>query len=481
MRATLIAICVLGAGLARAGEPTATEPAPGAVAQALAAADDTARAADAAIGDAALALHEACGRAYLEIAAGSPRLPNVDELLINAARCFARGGSAGAAIALGERLVAEHPQSRLAAATLAQLGALHAALGQYAQAADALGRFTDRYPAEADAPDALWNLIAYRAALGDAAGADRAAALFVRRYAGKRLSAAALVRVDLAQRQAARGEVAAALVTYAGLLKDGRLEPALRAQVLAAQGELAWQRACPRPTIAGLCVRTTPAGLVPVPRRAADATAARASFRAVLHGVDPSDPSVVASVARAQVHLAEEKIEATLALAPMPNLAFGSDHQPTPASLKATLAWLTAWQRSIADADRAITDAVGARHPASAVAVAARAAVFYDQLATTLAAAPTPTAIRGQPAEQAYRDGLAEHAAPLRERGRQAGALCLQQAGELGIVTDDVAVCAALMARVEPRWALAERRSPAAPTTIDTMLAPALPEPPPAP
>ena len=294
-------------------------------------------------------------------------------------------------------MAAEHPRSPLAPRALWQLGVLHGALGQVELAADALARLATRYPGEREAPDALWNLVLYRVALGDDAGAAAAAAQFVRNYGKTRPADVAQLRVDLADRLRARGDEAAADAAYAAVLAGPHQDHALTVRVVLARADLAWARACPIATTAGLCLRVGPAGATPVARRTADARAAQAGFARVVDGSAPDDPTVAAAVARARLHQAERAIEATLAMAPMPTLTLDRDGRPSPASTKAVTAWLTAWQRSITDTDRAIEQVLVARDGASAVAVVARAALFYDRLATTLTTARVPRALRGQP------------------------------------------------------------------------------------
>ncbi len=459
MRALIAAIVVAMAGGAWAGDAD-DAPAPMARVRAIEAAAAHQRAAQQLAGDAARDELEACGQGYLGVYNDAPAAPDADQFLYGAAVCFAQGGSAGAAIALGEQLVAEFPTSRLAPAALTQLLWLHAALGEFARARDAAVRLAERYPAEREAVDALWAALAYSAALGDEAQLATLAARFERSYGAKRPDDVGRLRAHLAERQAERGDVDGAIASYGAVLKRWRGTPAERATVLMARAELQWQRACPVAGARGLCVRGD-AALAVVARRKGDAADAVAGFAAVVQLAQAGDPDDLAlgwARARARLHQVEAAVEAVVALGAVPALAVDQAGAPTPAALERMRAWLRDWQQAMATADRAGTDAFAAPEGASAVAVAERLARMYQHAAATLIAAPVPRTIVGTPAATVYRDQLAEVAAPLRLKADAAAEACLHKAAALGIVDDAVASCGAIRAAAAPAtWALAER------------------------
>ena len=475
MRTLIIVAVVLGAGGAWAGDAD-DAPAPMARAQAIAAAEAHLRAGQAAVGDAALDELEACGQGYLTVFNDAPAAPGADELLYNAATCFAHAGAAGAAIQLGEQLVATFPTSRLAPATLSQIARLHQAVGEFARAVDASVRLAERYPAEREAADALWNAIGLSAALGDDARLTALAARYQRTYGAKRPDDAGQLGAYLAARQAERGDVDGAIAAYGAVLKRWQATPAQRAELLVARAELQWQRACPARGAVGLCVRGAEQ-LTVVARRGGDAADALAGFAQVVGRFDRNAPEVARALARARLHQTEAAVEAVVALGAVPPLAVDQGGAPTPAGLKRMSEWLRAWQQAMATADRAATDAFALPHGPTAVAVAERLARMYRHAAATLIAAPVPRSLVGTPAAVVYRDQLAAVAEPLRQKARDAAEACLRKGAELGIVDDDVASCGAIAALAHPAaWALVERVPAASVTPIA-----AAPEPVPAP
>ncbi|MBL8626057.1 MAG: hypothetical protein JNK64_32375 [Myxococcales bacterium] len=480
---TLIALAVvLGVGGAQAGDADDAT-APMARARAIAAAEAHLQAGRAAVGDASLDELEACGQGYLAVFNDAPTLPGADELLYNAATCFAHAGSAGAAIQLGEQLVATFPTSRLAPATLSQIARLYHAVGEFERAADASVRLAERYPAEREAVDALWNAIGLTAALGDDARSTALAARYQRTYAAKRPDDARQLAAYLAARQAERGDVDGAIAAYAVVLKRWQATPAQRAELLLARAELQWQRACPARGAVGLCVRGADQ-LTVVARRAADAADALAGFAQVVGRFDRTDPEVVRLLARARLHQTEAAVEAVIGLGAVPPLAVDQDGKPTSAGLKRMSEWLRAWQQAIATADRAATDAFALPHGPSAVAVAERVARMYRHAAATLIAAPVPKSLVGTPAAVVYRDQLAQVAEPLRQKAQEAAEACLRKGAELGIVDAAVASCGAIAAQARPAaWALVERlpTAPATPIAAAPEPVPAPAAPPPAP
>lgn len=371
MRTLIIAAVVLGASGARAGDAD-DAPAPMARARAIAAAEAHVRAAEALTGDAARDELEACGQGYLGAYNDAPAAPDADGVLYAAAVCFAQSGSIGAAITLGEQLVATFPTSRLAPATLAQLAARLQAVGELERAVDVSVRLAERYPAEREAADALWNAIGLSAALGDDARLTALAARYQRTYGAKRPDDAGQLAAYLAARLAERGDVDGAIAAYGAVLKRWQATPAQRAALLIARAELQWQRACPAAGAVGLCVRGA-AQLTGVPRghAAADALAV---FGQVASRFDRSDAQVARPLARARLHQTEAAVEAVIALGAVPPLAVDQGGAPTPAALTRMSEWLRAWQAAMATADRAGADAFALPDGAVAVAVAERLA-----------------------------------------------------------------------------------------------------------
>ncbi|MBK7190971.1 MAG: hypothetical protein IPH80_00555 [Myxococcales bacterium] len=476
---TLIAVAVvLGAGGAWAGDAD-DAPAPMARARAIAAAEAHLRAGQAAVGDAALDELEACGQGYLAVFNDAPAAVGADELLYNAATCFAHAGSAGAAITVGEQLVATFPTSRLAPATLSQIARLHQAIGEFERAVDASVRLAERYPAEREAADALWNAIGLSAGLGDDDQVAALAARYQHTYGAKRPDDARQLAVYVAARQAERGDVDGAIAAYQTVLATWRATRGAQAAVWDALADLQWRRACPASTARGLCVRGD-ARLTPVKRRENDTVAAVAGFLHVVKLAEaggPDDPMLAQAHARARLHLVERAVEAVVALGAVPPLAVDQDGAPTAAAIKRMGEWLRAWQQAMTTADRAATDAIALPDAPTAVAVVERLARMYRHAAATLIAAPVPKSLVGTPAAAVYRDQLDEVAAPLRQRAQQAAEACLRKAAELGIVDDAVASCGAIVAQAQPAaWVLDELLPPPTATSIA-----AAPEPVPAP
>ena len=123
--------------------------------------------------------------------------PRGDELLFNAAICFERGHSFGAAEQAFLQLVATHPNSKLAGKAIAHVAEIDGATGRFHEAAARLEEYVKKYTGERDAIDALENAVTYRLVLGEDAAAIADATYFSRTFGAKQPDRAAALMFRL--------------------------------------------------------------------------------------------------------------------------------------------------------------------------------------------------------------------------------------------------------------------------------------------
>jgi len=232
------------------------------------------------------AYYDQCGEAYLAVLADS-KVPasEAEELLYNAGVCFQEAGSVDRALATHQKLIKDHPRSRLAGRAMARVGAFAGQVGRYREAIDALEQYVERYPGEKDAAAAASDGVLYAVVVGDLVRAVHIADLAIARFGAKQPRIVIEATLVVLEAQLAAGKRKEALGRARGAANSGALQR-LGDPVTALRAGMAFaSAACPVALVddrRGLVARAVPAAiadeLCPKPRDRALVAAAHARF-----------------------------------------------------------------------------------------------------------------------------------------------------------------------------------------------------------
>ncbi|MBA2539466.1 MAG: hypothetical protein H0V17_07525 [Deltaproteobacteria bacterium] len=428
-------------------------------------------------------LYAQCGQAYFDLYNQKPTDPTGDELLFNAALCFQRAGSSGAAISTFDLLIRHFPASIFAPRGLARVGQMYAMIGSYAKAAEKLETYATKYAGENDAASALSEAALYRGALGEydkqIADTQQLLKMFgARKHAEAMQASFGLIEV-YGKRSAADREKH--LRDF--LRQFGSKDPELGIRAHALLGEAVWQRACAAKTIDGSCItmqrdRTLPMAprktkptasskrcgpasettIVAVPRNARLVDEAMKSFAEaskLYEQTRPTSPVARHAYARAKLLIAERDLEAFLAVKFPTNLNFSPDRpQQAKASSQKFDDFIAARQKLGGAATVKLEAVLMIKDAVNSIAAAQRIGFLAHAFASELMTAEIPRDVRtGQYAAdkvEAFCDKMTEVAEPLLQRAVQGYDICLTKAGELGIHDAVVKACARERAAIGP-------------------------------
>jgi tetratricopeptide (TPR) repeat protein len=337
-----------------------------------------------------------CGQAFLDLYNKDPVAADYEELLFNSGQCYDDAGAIGAAIQIYKILVTYSMSSSPYAGTaLARESVLLEQVGLLDSAATGFEKLATKYPTHKDAKDGVLAAIRLRGLLGQERQLLDATAMFERQHGAKDPIRAAELELAAAggyrENPFEKGRhLRQLLKTYSGKAPD---ELIARAQ--AELGATLWERACN--TIAtsdGLCVDATddrplPLAAQPVKLATGAPHCGRPTARFQTTARDPKlvqealaafaeadkrfarggTLSVDGQRARARMRLvlADRELEAFLAL------GVGEPSKKMAAATKVVAAY------------RAL-----ASEPTLALAIAARQARVWQQIATQLATAEIP-------------------------------------------------------------------------------------------
>ncbi len=428
--------------------------------------------------------YEVCGAAYVEVAnrARTEFPAHVPDSLYNAATCFARGGSVGAAITLLDRLAAEHPTHRITAHATLQAAHLFATIGWFDQAATRFEAYAARYAAELEARDALENAFRLRLALGDDDRARADGERYLKLFGAKDPSRAADAAFVMALRVRERGKPDDAVRALRQWIKTygGRDRERLVSAYLVV-GELLWDASCPVKPVDGLCLARDraaasvprckgPVPLVGVARDAARVKEAQAALEQAVRLSEvagSSDTRAMVAGEQARLLLADARIERAIQDT-LPAAELEPDGRMTPASARDQAAWLAQWQKGLAEANRSLEDLVRSKNLRVAVTAVGRTAWLAQYATDTLRSAPLPVGKRkGKGTKAAFAEevgavycaALGDLSGPLEVRARDAATMCVEKAGELGVV-DGAEQCVAIFDQIDPATIGADERLP---------------------
>lgn len=403
----------------------------------------------------------ACGKAYLDLYNHDPARPDGDEVLYNAAVCFAEGKSVGPAILAWDLVLRSYPRSKLAIKALMQSGNAYLRIAEYDRAAARFEDYASKYAGEKDARDALENAITLRRALGDRDKRVADTRMFVTLYGARSPKDAADAMYALVSAYDTPADQVKALREYTKTYGS----KAAHEQLAAAYGRLGdvlWRQSCPVRPVDGLCVKIVrdkvqrcgaSAVHTEVVARAAgvhkEALAAYDQAIKIVQEAGVTDPAAVHAAAMARLARGDELLERMLDRTFPTGLDFGPAKKA--ASVKRFGDWMTDETRAGEAASRAYDEVLAMKDPEASIAAAARLGQVAEVFSASLVGAEIPAAIRtGALETKAYCDQLTEAAAPLRERALTSYGVCVAKSTELGVLDAWTGLCRAHAHALDP-------------------------------
>lgn len=396
--------------------------------------------------------HLGCGDHYVGRHDARPDAPDADQLLFNAATCYAEARAIGVAQRLRAKLVSAHPHSRYVPDTLIAIGHAWAQLAAFREAATGYETYASRFSDRSDAPEALLLAVRYRLGLGDGDGALADAQQFARTYGSSLPEQAAEVDLLVTAVYARRADNAG-LIAHIDRFERRYATGARLGQRIAAmvtRGRARWQQACPVAAIErGVCAHLDPAppdpGCGPKSRKLLWRIAAREpklaaraldDFRqavALWEATPAAQRRLEASywAAAAQFHLGEEHLERYLRL----TLDLGGSQE----DMQRRFAHFLGEFRTLhGQTQTAYRKVLGYDDGALYWGVAAEARMAQSQLRfiDLLLSSQLPDSIRdseyGEEVQDAYCDQIMEVSQPILERAIDTLEACTRLASAAG-------------------------------------------------
>ena len=390
--------------------------------------------------------------------------PRGDEMLFDAAVCFARVKATRRAVQTYDLLVRSYPRSPRAMEALQRSALASVELGRVEDAAVRYEEYARRYAGESDARKAIEDAIRLRTALGDQRAVKADTDFFVQTWGARAPKDAAAAVLALASSYEAPGERSKALDAYIRQFGSVAGQDQL-AIVYSRLGEALWQRSCPVTGVDGLCIQlvvdrtrdtcdpSTPRAVVVTRKPELHEQAVAALEHAVKLATDAKvdAPQARHALAMAMLRLGDEQLERVMATTFPTGLDFSeADREVARRSRQKFDAFLKSEISAMQAAQDRYSRVFALKDADASVRAAARIAESLQSFRRKLVTSEVPkVSLHSKDARAAYCGSLASAAEPVAEKAAISFGVCAAKATEFSVYNDTVQLCLAEVQLIE--------------------------------